>query len=238
MEDIRLQKYLAECGVASRRGVVAIVSAGRVAVNGKIVKESGSRIRPDLDVVTVDGSTVTPLLARRTIRLYKPRGYVCSRAGQGSRTVYQLLAGIRDPMVPAGRLDKDSEGLLLMSTDGNLVNRLTHPRFGHKKEYRVTVSGRDMGTALEKLREPMEIEGRQILPSEVSLLKPAEKSGRFILKFILYEGRNRQIRRLCSHAGLTVHRLIRVKVGDITLAGLKPGQWRDLTDGELKKLKS
>jgi len=241
--------------VASRRGSAEIVSAGRVEVNGKVVTEAGLRVDPRQDSIIVDGA---PLPAepenRRSILLYKPRGYICSRSSKDGKTVYELLRDGSERVVPAGRLDKDSEGLLILSNDGGFVERLTHPRFEQEKVYRVTVSGSLAPEVMTELEQPIEIEGYSTLPARVSLLRrgktpepiaspgginpqrsPSATSGqqrtqrgRATLEFVLHEGRNRQVRRLCERSGLKVHRLVRTRVGGFSLRGLKPGQWREL----------
>lgn len=235
-ETVRLQKYLAERGVASRRTCAGIVRAGRVSVNGRAVSEPGLRVNPDTDRIRLDGNDLPPRdPSPRTIMLYKPRGYLCSRAGQG-KTVYELLDAADSQLVPVGRLDKDSEGLLLLSNDGDLVHRLTHPRFEHEKVYRVTVSGPLDDLRLRTLNQPIVIDGARTRPAQVTLLRHGEKPGRLVLEIILKEGRKRQIRHLCSHAGLRVHRLVRTRTGVLTLKGLKPGQSRALSGRELRAL--
>ncbi len=240
--EIRLQKILADRGVASRRASAEIIAAGRVTVNGETVDQPGFRVDPTTDRIVVDGS---PLQAeqetRRTILLYKPRGYICSRSDKQGKTVYELLKGIPERIVPAGRLDKDSEGLLLLSNDGDLIERLTHPRFRQEKVYRVTVSGSLAPEVIDQLRQPMEIEGAMTTPARVKMIKERgsraktprrqERTSelRAVLEFILNEGRNRQVRRLCERSSLRVHRLVRTRVGELTLKGLKPGQWREVS---------
>jgi 23S rRNA pseudouridine2605 synthase len=222
---VRLQKHLAERGIAARRAAAEWVRAGRVTVNGETVREPGLRIDPEADCVAVDGRIVpAQRTAPRTVLLHKPRGYVCSTRGQGARTVYALLDGVTERLVPAGRLDKDSEGLVVLTNDGDLVQRLTHPRHGHVKTYRVTVSGAVDAAVLRTLRAPLEIDGYTTRPAEVRVIPG---TGRMTLEFTLREGRNQQVRRLCARAGLRVHRLVRTAFGPWTLKGLKPGDWRD-----------
>ncbi|MBL7076471.1 MAG: rRNA pseudouridine synthase [Kiritimatiellae bacterium] len=225
-EGVRLQKVLAERGVASRRGSAEIVAAGRVTVNGAIVTEAGLRVDPLQDCIMVDGAPLpVEREGKRTILLYKPRGYICSRSAKDGKTVYELLKGVSERIVPVGRLDKDSEGLLLLSNDGDLVERFTHPRFEQEKVYRVTVSGSLAPEVLSELESPIEIEGYTTVPATITVLK---REPRPVLEFVLNEGRNRQVRRLCERSGLKVHRLVRTRIGSVSLSGLKPGQWRDL----------
>ncbi|MFC1452786.1 pseudouridine synthase [Verrucomicrobiota bacterium] len=234
-DRLPLNRFLALCNVGSRRACTQWIKDGRVEVDGSRATRPEMRVRPAEDAVTFDGRRVVPVPPRnRTILLHKPRGYVCSRAGQGSRTVYELLHGIDESLVPVGRLDKDSEGLLLMSNDGSLTQRITHPRFEQEKIYHVTVSGAATEAVLGQLRSPLPVEGRCTRPAEVRILRPGVSQGRTVIEFLLREGRKRQIRRICNQAGLVVHRLVRTRIGDITLRGLKPGQWRDMTSSEMK----
>lgn len=206
-------------------------------IDGEIVTEPGMRILPRVSTVTINGVPVEgEFPPARTILLYKPRGFICSRSSSQGHTVYELLAPTEEQLVTVGRLDKNSEGLLLLSNDGGLVNRLTHPRYGHRKTYKVTVSGQPGAATLRKLRATMDIDGYRIRPAEVKLLREADREGRFILEFTLYEGRNRQIRKMCELAGLNVHRLVRTRMAGLSLKGLKPGQWQELTTAEAEKL--
>lgn len=237
MENIRLEKYLSERGVAARRKCAELVAAGRVCVNGQAVREPGIRITPGKDAVAFDGrpidSTKRPT---RTIMLHKPRGFICSATTRQGRTVYEFIPGVRERVVPVGRLDKDSEGLLLMSDDGGLVLTLTHPRYGHSKIYRVSVSGNVTEKTLAQLRSRMTIDGYCIQPPDVRLLRASRVEGRQVLEFVLKEGRSRQIRKMCDRTGLRIHRLVRTAVGSLRLGSLKPGEWRDLTPAEIEAL--
>jgi len=231
-DGITLNKFLADRGVASRRRSAQLVKDGRVRVNGEEVREPGTRINPLTDQVFLDGRRLPECPSNhRTILLYKPRDYVCSTVGQRSRTVYELIPGIEERLVPAGRLDKESEGLLVMSNDGELIQRITHPRFDHRKVYRVTISGPIHAKAVERLTAPLVIDGYRTCPAEVKVLKKGGVPEYTILEFALNEGRNQQIRRLCQKAGLRVHRLVRVAIGSLTVGKLEPGEWRDLRPG-------
>jgi pseudouridine synthase len=235
--SVRLQKFLAACGVASRRAAEEMIAAGRVEVNGATVSRQGVLVDPARDSVRVDGAPVRlPSGAHRTIALHKPRGYVCSAAPSDGRTIYELLDGVTGRLAYAGRLDRNSEGLVILSGDGELVQRLSHPRFGHEKTYRVTVSGTVGAPVLGRLNEPMEIEGYRTRPARVTVLKPGDKDGRTILQFVLSEGRHHQVREMCRICGLEVHRLVRTAIGGLSLKGLKPGQWRDLSADEVRRL--
>jgi pseudouridine synthase len=236
-EGTRLQKFLAGRGVASRRGAAELVGAGRVRVNGEAILEPGHRIDPQCDRVEVDGRPVPRARERlRTVLLNKPRGCVCSASEHDGRTVLSLLRGVQERLVPVGRLDKNSEGLLLLSNDGDLILRLTHPRFEQEKTYRATVSGAVGTPALTILRSRLVIDGYRIRPAQVEVLKPGATAGRTVLQFVLREGRNRQIRRMCEAAGLTVHRLVRTRIRSLACGALRPGEWRDLTPAELRDL--
>jgi len=230
-EMIRLQKYLSERGVASRRTAAALIEAGLVKVNGRLVTEPGARLDPDDCSITVRDEPIGPdVPATRTILLYKPRGYICSRASGQGHTVYELLGEEEQKLVPVGRLDKNSEGLLLLSNDGALVHRLTHPRYGHQKTYRVTVSGNVSARTLDLLRSRMNIDGYRIQPVDVTVQTRKETElDRTVLQFSMGEGRNRQIRKMCEQAGLKIHRLVRTRMGKLSIKGLHPGQYREVT---------
>ena len=234
---MRLHKFLAQQGVASRRKVEEMMRGGRISINDAVVLLPGARIRPGVDRVSVDGRPiVTQTAQRRTIMLNKPRGYVCSMSHVEGRTVYELLREVKERLVPVGRLDKNTEGLLLLSSDGNLVLRLTHPRFEKEKEYRVTVSGPVSDQQLRILQSPLMMDSYKTRPANVRVTGPGTKPGRWILSFVLKEGRKRQIRALCEAAALEVHRLSRIRVGTLTMGRLRPGEWRDLTAAELSAL--
>ena len=233
----RLQNILAHAGVASRRGAAALIESGVVTVDGIVVKEPGARFEEGV-AIKVNGKPVTAAEKPRTVVLYKPVGVLSSMSDPfGGRTVADLVK-IPERLVPVGRLDKDSEGLLLMSNDGNLVNELTHPRFNHTKTYLVKVAGRWSADKLAVLRSPLTLDdGYTIRPVPVEVVQEWENNTR-LLKFVLSEGRKRQIRKMCSAAHLVVLTLKRVKVGRFELPReLDPGQWRDLTDAELAQLR-
>ena len=233
----RLQNILAHAGVASRRGAAALIESGVVTVDGIVVKEPGARFEDGV-AIKVNGKAISAAEKPRTIVLYKPVGVLSTMSDPfGGKTVAEL---VRTPerLVPIGRLDKDSEGLLLMSNDGTLVNELTHPRFNHTKTYLVKVAGRWSAEKLKTLRSPLTLDdGYTIRPVPVEVVEEWENNTR-LLKFVLSEGRKRQIRKMCSAAHLVVLTLKRVKVGNFELPReLQPGEWRDLTDAELKLLR-
>jgi len=228
----RLQSFLSQRGVASRRAVVDYIAEGRVSVNGVVVFEPGFRVDPETDAVEVNGNLVASAApCHVTVMLNKPAGYVCSADRSQGRSVCDLVAGAGVRLVPVGRLDKDSEGLLLLSNDGDLILKLTHPRYGHAKTYRVFVEGCVNTAALKSLRGPIVIDGKPTRPARVENAAPGE------LLFTLHEGRNLQIRRLCERAGLRVERLVRVSINNLRLPeNLPAGHWRKLAPVELELL--
>ena len=232
----RLQNILAHAGVASRRGAAALIESGVVTVDGIVVKEPGARFE-DGAQIKVNGKAISAEEKHRTIVLYKPVGVLSTMSDPfGGKTVAEL---VRTPerLVPIGRLDKDSEGLLLMSNDGDLVNRLTHPRFEHAKTYLVKVAGRWSAEKLKTLRSPLTLDdGYTIRPVPVEVVQEWEDNTR-LLRFVLREGRKRQIRKMCSAAHLVVLMLKRVAVGRFELPrDLQPGEWRDLQPAEIALL--
>ena len=234
----RLQKILSAAGVASRRASEQMILEGRVTVNGDTVRELGTKADPQKDLIKVDGRRIKTVVRDRYIVLYKPKGYVTTRSDpEGRRTVMDLV-GEADYIYPVGRLDYDSEGLLLLTSDGDLAARLMHPRHEVEKTYEVIVAGMPDVRALEKLKKGVFIEGGRTAPAHVhvgSIVKGARPTTK--LTIVIHEGRNRQIRRMCSAVGLPVRELRRVRMGPIGLGRLKPGQWRDLTPDEVRRLK-
>jgi len=232
----RLQNVLAHAGVASRRGAAAIIESGRVTVDSLVVREPGFRVDPETAKIAVDGRPVGAPESKRTIMLYKPVGVLSTLSDPfGGRTVADLIRGrISERVVPVGRLDKDSEGLLLMSNDGDLALKLTHPRYEHEKTYVVRVAGRWDSEKLRILRSPVEMpDGYVTRPVPVEARKIGADNVHELV-FRLREGRKRQIRNMCSAAHLVVLSLKRVAIGSLKLPGdLKPGEFRDLTKEEL-----
>ena len=239
MEE-RLQNILSHRGVASRRGAAAIIEEGRVAVDGAVVREPGARFDPAAVEISVDGRPVGQAAEKtRTIMMYKPAGVLSTVSDPfGGRTVLDLVRGqVRERLVPVGRLDKDSEGLLLLSNDGDLTYRLTHPRFEHEKTYIVRAAGRWSDEKLAILRSAVEMpDGYRIRPVPVEVVRIG-RDNVHVLCFRLREGRKRQIRYMCSAAHLVVLSLKRVAIGELRLPDeLQPGAWRDLTPEERWKL--
>ena len=238
----RLQKILSAAGIASRRAAESLIRDGRVTVNGETVTVLGTKADPEVDEVRVDGRRVKPAERRRYILLYKPRGYITSRSDPEHRpTVIDLLTkgGVRDYVYPVGRLDYDSEGLLLLTSDGDLAARLTHPRHGVAREYHARVRGVPDRHALERLERGIVLAGRRTAPAEVSLAKVIDGAdgAQAVLSFVIREGRNRQVRNMCDAIGHPVVRLTRVRIGPITDERIRPGEFRDLTPEEVALLK-
>jgi 23S rRNA pseudouridine2605 synthase len=238
----RLQKILSTAGIASRRAAETLIQQGRVSVNGTTVTELGTKADPDRDDIRVDGRRVKPPAARRYILLNKPRGYITSRADPQRRpTVIDLLQerGVREYVYPVGRLDYESEGLLILTSDGDLAAILTHPRHGVEREYDVQVRGVPDAHTLDRLARGVVIEGRRTAPAQVRLRKTIDSAGgpQALLTLVIHEGRNRQVRRMTEAVGHPVVRLRRVRIGPITDAQLKPGQFRDLSVREVSLLK-
>jgi 23S rRNA pseudouridine2605 synthase len=233
---IRLQKFLADAGVASRRAGEQIILDGRVRVNGELVRHLGSKIDPENDKVTVDGKAVR---AKRKLylALHKPRGCVCSRKDEhGRMTVFDLLPKEWEILNPVGRLDFASEGLLFLTNDGEFALRLTHPRYGVRKKYVATVEGRLDETALERFERGIWHDGEKLKAESARLVSAG--GPQCVVELELAEGKNREVRRMFESQGLTVRRLLRTQIGKIKLGELKTGRWRTLTPTEIRTLLS
>jgi 23S rRNA pseudouridine2605 synthase len=229
---MRLQKFFSDCGILSRRAAEAEIAAGRVKVNGAVA-HVGDSVDPETDVVEYRGVRVRPRAEtpHKYIMLNKPRGYVTTAKDEKGRpTVTHLTRAVGTRIYPVGRLDMDSEGLLLLTDDGELTNRLTHPRHEIPKIYHVTLSKAVSEEQILALRAPMTLDGYVLLPVTVNRLSDN------VLEMHLYEGRNRQIRRMCDAVGLRVSRLCRVAIGTLTLGDLPVGRWRELTEEEIEHL--
>jgi len=228
----RLQKILSQAGIASRRASEQLMLEGRVTVNGVTVRELGTKADAAADDIRVDGRRIKVAQQHRYILLNKPRGYVTTRSDPQRRpTVIDLLSGVREYVYPVGRLDFDSEGLLLLTNDGDLAARLTHPRHGIVRVYEVQVAGVPDDHDLKRLARGITLEGRRTLPADVKALG----TGRFTIA--IREGRNRQIRKMCEAIGHPVDHLRRVAIGPLRDPRLKPGRWRELDEDELRRLK-
>ncbi len=234
----RLQKALAEAGVASRRAAEEMIRQGRVSVNGRVVTLLGTRVGPH-DEIAVDGRAVERDTRLVYMLLHKPAGYVSTARDTHDRPTVLDLVPSDVRIYPVGRLDADSEGLMLLTNDGDLAYQVTHPRYALPKEYLVQVEGQPSGAALEKLRAGVWLEDRPTMPAEVTRMptKGEARGEGTWLRFVIREGRNREIRRMCAAAGLKVRRLVRTGIGPLKLGGLAPGRSRFLAQGELAQLK-
>ncbi len=230
----RLQKILASRGVASRRKVEEMIQAGRVTCNGRVCL-LGESADPDSDMILLDGKPLPSGGENTYILLHKPRGYVTTLSDEkGRKNVSQLVADCCQRVYPVGRLDMDSEGLLILTNDGEFANKVMHPRHTVNKTYRVLVKGYTPH-GLHQLSQPVTLDGYTIAKPDVRLLSADEK-GNAQIEVVIHEGRNRQVRRMCDLAGMFVTRLIRLAEGGVELGTLPPGKWRHLTDAEIEKL--
>jgi len=235
MAPIRLQKWLAQCGVGSRRACERLIEEGRVQVNGQRAV-LGMRIDPANDKITIDGKPLKSPPPPLYLILHKPPGYVTTRRDPHAKhTIMELLKGVKTHVFPVGRLDADSEGLLLLTNDGELANRLLHPRYKVAKTYRVWVQGVPSERALRRLREGVVLEEGTTAPAKVRLV--ARQGSQSVLEITLHEGRKRQVKRMCAAVGHPVLRLVRIAFGPLRLSDdLPPGAWRELTPAEREAL--
>jgi 23S rRNA pseudouridine2605 synthase len=234
MRLVRLQKFLAEAGVASRRASEELIRQDKVSVNGRIVRELGTKVDPVADSVIVSGQIVRP---RRKIYLavHKPRGCVVTRNDpEGRPTIFDLIPPEWHHLYPVGRLDYDSEGLIFLTNDGDFALRLTHPRYGVAKHYQLTVDGRVDNSVERQFVRGVVDQGERLRARAVRLVSASKSQS--VLDLELAEGKNREIRRLCAVLGLQPRRLVRNQVGTIKLGQLRPGRWRTLTESEIKSL--
>lgn len=231
---IRLQKHLSVCGVASRRKAEELILSGKVKVNGHIAS-IGDKVDPKRDKVTVRGKAVVAVNEKVYIMLHKPRGFVTTLKDERDRKcVSDLVKDVGVKVFPVGRLDRNSEGLLIMTNDGEFANKLTHPSSHVNKTYRVTVSGQAEEENLIEMREGIVLDGRKTMPCDVFIAE--RKADRTVLIFIIQEGRNRQIRRMCEAVGLKVLRLKRTEIAGVKLGMLPQGKWRPLNEKEMRHL--
>jgi len=226
---MRLQKYLSEAGFCSRRRGEEVILAGRVSVNGVVVRELGTKIDPQKDIVEVDGKRIEAKNNLIYIALNKPKGYLTTCSRERGKIVLDLV-DIKERIYPVGRLDKDSSGLLLLTNDGRLLNILSHPSFDHEKEYDVITAQPVSDEALGKMAAGIHLFGSRTRPAPVKRISPVQ------FRIVLKEGRNRQIRRMVEKVGNRVRELTRIRISNIRLGSLKDGSWRHLTEKEKKKL--
>jgi pseudouridine synthase len=236
----RLQKLISAAGLASRRTAETLIQQGRVSVNGSIVTELGTKADPERDDIRVDGRRVRAAQRKRYILLNKPRGYVTTRSDPGKRqTVMDLLKGVKEYVYPVGRLDYDSEGLLLLTNDGELAARLTHPRHEVERLYEARVRGIPDAHAVQRIASGIVIQGRRTAPANVKIARrfDTESGPQAVLLIGIHEGRHRQVRDMCDAIGHPVMRLRRVRIGPIRDEMLKTGHYRELTTREVAALK-
>lgn len=234
MAEQRLQKVLAAQGVASRRKAEEMIRAGRVMVDGVVVRDLGTKVDPERQEIRVDGK---PLVTqrRRVILLNKPVGYITTVQDEHGRKTVLDLVKVPERVVPVGRLDRDSAGLLLLTNDGDLLYRITHPRFELEKEYEVLVDGFPPPEVVELLRRGVPVEGRPVMIRRLEAIGTRQEGT--VYRVVIHEGRNRIIRRVFECVGYPVLRLTRVRIGPLQLGDLVPGSWRDLTPSEIEALR-
>ena len=229
MPAMRLQKFLSAAGVCSRRKGEEFIKAGRISVNGEVIVELGTKIDPDQDRVEVDGKAIKPSNTLVYIALNKPKDYVTSCSHPGQKVVVDLV-DISERIYPVGRLDKDSTGLLLLTNDGRIHHRLSHPSFDHEKEYDVTVARPIPDGALKKMSDGLPLMGTKTRPARITRISPRR------FRMVLQEGKNRQIRRMVRKVGNEVTRLQRKRFANVKLGNLPPGKWRYLSSSEKESL--
>ena len=231
----RLQKILSGAGAASRREAESFIVAGRVAVNGAVITELGSKADPDKDRITLDGKPIKAKKERLYLLLYKPSGYVTTRKDpEGRPVVTDLLQGLEERVYPVGRLDYNTEGLLLLTNDGEWANRLAHPRHEVEKEYLVKVRGGVTTDQVTHLADGVDLDDGRTAPAKVRLVHETDRNSRLLIT--IHQGRYRQVRRMCEAVGLTVASLKRTRYGFLELGDLKPGEFRRLTLQEARKM--
>lgn len=235
MGEERLQKYIARCGVASRRKAEELITNGSVKVNGSVVTELGTKVDTDRDIVTIDNKKISENDKLIYIKLYKPEGYVTTVKDQFDRKTVLDLIQITERIYPIGRLDYNTSGLLLLTNDGDLANKLMHPKYHIYKTYVADIDGRIMDEEINKLKTGVSIEDYKTAPAKVKLLKYTGNTS--TVQISIYEGKNRQVRKMLDAVGHQVRTLKRVSFGEIGLDNLKPGSWAYLNEDEIKFLK-
>ncbi|MGE5612973.1 MAG: pseudouridine synthase [Bacillota bacterium] len=236
MKEIRLQKYLADCGVASRRKCEELISQGRVQVDGRVVTELGFKIKGN-EIIKVDGSEIRSGQKKVYILLNKPEGYISSVKDQFSRkTVLDLVGNVRERIYPVGRLDYDTSGLIILTNDGEFANRIMHPRHGLKKTYRAVINGPLSSKEAEILGKGVEIDDYITAPADVRIISSGPHGS--VVEISIHEGKNRQVRRMFEALGHRVIKLKRIAIGPIAINGLGEGKWRHLSKNEIESLQS
>ncbi len=236
MEEIRLQKYIAECGIASRRKAEELILEGKIRVNGIIITELGTKINPSKDIVEYNNKVIEPEQRNVYILLNKPIGYVTTVKDQFNRPSVLDLVKVKERIVPVGRLDFYTSGALILSNDGDFVYKITHPKHEVNKTYNVTVKGIINDDEIEALRSGVKIDNYITKPAKVKILKTDKDKNISRIQITIHEGKNRQIRKMCEAIGKKVLALHRSKIGNIDVKDLKIGEWRYLTDAEISDL--
>lgn len=232
---MRLNKYIASCGVASRRGADTIIAEGRVTINGRPVSTIGTDVHPDTDVVAVDGTLLSLHPDNIYIMLNKPAGVLSTCTDdRGRKTVVDLIKGVDQRIFPVGRLDFDTEGLLLLTNDGEFAYKCTHPKHEMDKTYEAVVHGRLDDTVVKHLESGIVLDGMKTAPARIRRISRSDT--RSHIEITIHEGRNRQVKRMFEAVGCHVMQLKRIKLGKLTLDGLRTGEWRYLTDAEVKDI--
>ena len=239
MEE-RLQKYMARCGVASRRKCEELILSGKVKVNNKIINELGVKINSEIDIISYEGKVICPEEKKVYIMLNKPEGYITSVKDEKGRKTILDLVKVNERIYPIGRLDYDSSGLILLTNDGEIYNKIIHPRVKVGKKYIVLCKGEFTNDELVRFEKGIDIGGYITAKSKIKIIdKEKHRDGiNTLVEIIIHEGKNRQIRRMCEALGHKVISLKRIAIGDIKLGYLKKGEWRNLTEDELKYLNS
>ena len=237
MEEVRLQKYLADCGIASRRKCEQYIQQGKVQVNGKVVTELGTKINPKKDKVKFENREITENRKMVYILLNKPIGYVTTVDDQFNRDTVLDLVKVKERIVPVGRLDMYTSGALILTNDGDFVYKVTHPKHEIEKTYTVTLKDIIQNDEVEKLRKGVQIEDYTTKPAKVKILKIVQEKNISRLEIIIHEGKNRQVRKMCEAIGKKVLALHRSKIGKIGVKDLKLGEWRYLTEKEIQQFK-
>ena len=233
----RLQKFLANCGIASRRKCEELITSGKVKVNGKVVTELGTKIKPDTDVVEYNGQVVKPIENKVYILLNKPIGYVTTATDQFDRDTVLDLVKVKERVVPVGRLDMYTSGALILTNDGDFVYKVTHPKHEVEKTYTVTLKGIVTQDEVQALKNGVKIDDYTTRPAKVKILKTDQEKQQSRLEITIHEGKNRQVRKMCEAVGRKVLALHRSKIGSISVKDLKIGTWRYLTEEELIYIK-
>ena len=236
MEEVRLQKFLAECGIASRRKCEEYILQGKVQVNGKIITELGTKINSEKDEVKFENKIVTSNEKKKYILLNKPIGYVTTAEDQFGRDTVLDLVKVKERVVPVGRLDMYTSGALILTNDGDFTYKITHPKHEIEKTYTVTVKGIIDNKEVEQLRNGVKIEDYTTKPAKVKILKTDIEKNISRLEITIHEGKNRQVRKMCEAVGRKVIALHRSKIGKITVKELELGKWRYLTEKEIQQL--